>query len=101
MTFFLELSSGVRRSEDCGTGTSDKKSEVNKALPSPYPSILAKRQNQGAAGSECAFRLWPAHDFHPKPGTGAKFLHCVRTAHAEAGILTQEYLSPVQGVGIP
>ena len=25
----------------------------------------------------------------------AKFLHCVRTACAEAGILTQEYLSPV------
>ena len=25
----------------------------------------------------------------------AKFLHCVHTAHAEAGILTQEYLSPV------
>ena len=29
----------------------------------------------------------------------AKFLHCVHTAHAEAGILTQEYLSPVWGVG--
>ena len=25
----------------------------------------------------------------------AKFLHCVHTAHAEAGILTQEYPSPV------
>ena len=25
----------------------------------------------------------------------AKFLHCVHTAHAEAGMLTQEYLSPV------
>ena len=24
----------------------------------------------------------------------AKLLHCVHTAHAEAGILTQEYLSP-------
>ena len=25
----------------------------------------------------------------------AKFLHCVRTVHTEAGILTQEHLSPV------
>ena len=26
--------------------------------------------------------------------TLAKLLHCVHTAHAEAGILTQEYLQP-------
>ena len=33
----------------------------------------------------------PSHTAQSK----AKFLHCVHTAHAEAGILTQEYLSPV------
>ena len=36
----------------------------------------------------------PPHRIHMAQ-TQAKFLHCVHTAHAEAGVLTQEYLSPV------